>query len=80
MNGNMFTRYPKESLLEGKQTPTRVSDLLKNPITEGKIKQLSSQRVGHDSGPSWVTWLRRFVMSSGMGKCQFRHVLLHQEE
>jgi len=49
MNGNVFTRYLKNCLLEAKQTPTRVGDLPKNPTTKDKIEPLSSQSVGLES-------------------------------
>jgi hypothetical protein len=58
----------------------RVNDPPKKPTTRGKIEPLSSQKVGHENRHLKVTWLKHFIMPSGMGKCQFQHVLLHLEE
>jgi hypothetical protein len=80
MNENMFAQYLKEQLLEGKQTLTCVSDPPKKLATRGKTKPLGFQKVGHKSGHLKVTWLKHLIMSSGMGECQFQHVLLHSEE
>jgi hypothetical protein len=52
----------------------------KKIIIRGKIKPLGFQRVGHENGHHGVTWLGHLVMPSGMGKCQFQHVLLHLKE
>jgi hypothetical protein len=66
---DVFTRYPKECLLEGKQTPTRVNDPPKKLATRGKIEPLGSQRVGYESGHFKVTWLRHLVVPFGTRKC-----------
>jgi hypothetical protein len=49
MNGNMLTQYLKECLLEVKQTPTCVSDLLKKLATRDKTKPLDFEKVGLES-------------------------------
>jgi hypothetical protein len=72
MSINVLARYPKERLLEAKQTPIHVGDLPKKLATRDKIEPLGSQRM--------VTWLRHFILPLGTGKCQFQHVLLYLEE
>jgi hypothetical protein len=80
MSINVLARYPKERLLEAKQTPICVGDLPKKLAIRDKIEPLSFQRVGLDSGQRRVTWLGHFILPLGIGKCQFQHVLLHLEE
>jgi hypothetical protein len=63
-----------------KQTFVHVGDLGKKPTTKDKTKPLGSYKVGLESGQSRVTRLGHLVLPSGMGKCQFQHVLLHLEE
>jgi hypothetical protein len=69
MNGNVFMRYPKEHLLERKQTPTRVNNPPKKLSTRGKIEPLGFQRVGHENGCHGVTWLGHLVLPFGTRKC-----------
>jgi hypothetical protein len=70
----------KERLLKGKQTPTRLSDPPKKPITKDKTKPLGSQRVGPESEQLGVTWFRHLVIRFGTRKCWSQHVLLHLKE
>ncbi len=69
MSEDMFTQYPKEHLLKGKQIFAYVSNPPKKPTTKGKIKPLGSQKVGHDNEHPRVIWLRHLVVPSRMGKC-----------
>jgi hypothetical protein len=80
MNEDVFVRYPKEHILEGKQTPTRVNDLPNKLAIGGKIEPIGSQKVGHESGHLKVTWVKHLVVPFGTKKCLFQHVLLHRKE
>jgi hypothetical protein len=80
MSKDVLVQYPRECLLEGKQTPIRVNDPPKKPTIKGKIEPLGFRRVGHDSEHLGVTWFEHLVMPFGMRKCRFQHVLLHLEE
>jgi len=44
MNEDMLTQYPKECLLEVKQTLAHVGDSLKKPTTRDKTKPLGFKR------------------------------------
>jgi hypothetical protein len=80
MSENVFARYSKKHLLEGKQILVSVSDPPKKLAIGGKIKPLGFQRVEHENEHPRVTWLEYFVVPSEIRKCWFQHVLLHQEE
>jgi hypothetical protein len=80
MNENMFVWYLKEHVLELRQTPTCVYDLVKQPSTKGKTKPLSFQKVGLESRLPRVIGFKYLVMSSRTKKCQYQHVLLHPKE
>jgi hypothetical protein len=80
MNKNMFTQYPKECLLEAKQTPIRVGNLPKKRVTRDKTKSLSFQKVGPNNEQLGVTWFKHFIVPFGTWKGKSQHVLLHLEE
>ncbi len=65
----MLVPYPKECLIEGKQTPICISDPPKKPTIGGKIEPLGFQNVGHESKHLGITWFKHLVMPFGMGKC-----------
>jgi hypothetical protein len=69
MNEDMFTQYPKDHLLEGKQFFACVNNLPKKPITRGKTKPLGFQKVGHESENPKAIWFGHLVMSSRTRKC-----------
>jgi hypothetical protein len=80
MNEDVLTQYPKECLLEVKQTLVHVGDSLKKPTTRDKTKPVGFQRVGPKNEQLGVTWLGHLIVPSRMGKCQSQHVLLHLEK
>ncbi len=49
MSNDVLVQYPKEHLLERKQTCVRVSNSPKKFAIGGKTKPLGSQRVGHEN-------------------------------
>jgi hypothetical protein len=72
MNKDVFAWCLKKHLLKVKQILAHVGDPPK--------KLLSSQKVGLKNRQPKVTWPMYFIMPSGMGKCQFQHVLLHPKK
>jgi hypothetical protein len=69
MSKNVLTQYPKECLLEAKQTPTCISNPLEKPTTKDKTKPVGFQKVGHENRQHGVTWLGHFVVPFGTGRC-----------
>jgi hypothetical protein len=70
MSRNMLARYSKECLLKVNKTSTCVSDSPKKFAIGDKIKPLSFQRVGPESGQPKVTWLGHLILPFETRKCE----------
>jgi hypothetical protein len=70
----------KKTSIKSKFFFAHVGDPPKKLTTKDKIKPISFQRGGLESEQLRVKRFWHLITLSGMGKCQFQHVLLHPKE
>lgn len=76
----MHVWHLNEHILKVLQTFACVGDYSKKPVNENTIVPQDSKRGWHENGQLRIIKFKYLTMQVGREKCQFQHVLPHQEK